>query len=82
MAKITAIYSGGDWCDAAVNFLILPEGVDGEEEKRKYDKYALDVISRRRAGDMKITYIGFIKWLMNLGAVEPGEDLLESISDD
>ena len=35
--KITAIMSGGDWSDASVKHVVLPEGILLSEAKKEYD---------------------------------------------
>ena len=73
--KIWAILGGGDWFDASVDHLILPEGIDIEKEYEKHqdwynNEYCPPAIK-------KIEYMDFTDWLKRLGAREPTKDELE-----
>ncbi len=70
--KIWAIMGGGDWADASVEHLILPDGIDIEAEHKNhlwwyYNEYF---------PEMK-NYLNFTDWLKKLGAKEPTRDELE-----
>lgn len=86
MPKITAILGGGDWADASVDHLILPENVGVEVEAQNWREWYQDVYYRPRNGlrpksKNPIKYITFVEWLKNLGAVEPTKDQLEEFSE-
>lgn len=73
--KITAIMSGGDWSDAGVDFVIMPEGSDWEVIRAEYKEW----YARRVAGE---PYYGYIEWLIKFkGATQPTCDQLEEVWD-
>ena len=81
MAKITAIHGGGDWNDASVNYLILPDGMEFEEELKLWeDWYTKEYCAALRAGE-RPTYTYIVDWLKNKGAIEPSEDQLDIVWD-
>ena len=74
MKKIWAICGGGDWNDASVEHVILPDGMDIAEE-RKNHKQALS-----RYHHLMIAEIwpgNFVEYLISKGAVVPPEEQLE-----
>ena len=73
--KITAVFSGGDWADASVDFFVLAPGMEVVAEKAAY--------SRARGNGMARTagINSFAEWLRSRGAREPTFDELESIED-
>ena len=73
MTKITAVESGGDWHDASVNHLVLPDGMVFEHECRKYRE-----CDRSQAE----TFPSLHAWLVARGARVPTDDELEVVSDD
>ncbi len=87
MSKITAIHGGGDCYDASVEYLILPEGTNAEEEKVKYMKwYNEEYLHCFQEGGMllegnAVGYLTFFDWLENLGGIEPNLDQLEIVVD-
>lgn len=73
MTKITAIESGGDWADASVNYLILPDGMIFEEQLRHY----------RQVGQSgEEAFVPLTAWLIRRGARAPTDGELEIVSDD
>jgi hypothetical protein len=81
MAKITAIHGGGDWYDASAEYLILPDGMDFEEElKLRNVWYNEEYVIGYRLGH-KPYYTDIVEWLKNKGAVEPSEDQLDVVWD-
>ena len=60
--KIYAICSGGDWADASVDHVILPKGVDVEEEAKKCNQYYREVYCKAEVGNRK--YYCLTSWLI------------------
>ena len=80
--KITAIHSGGDWCDAGADYLILPDGMRFEEEHAEREKwYAAEYYTALKRGE-KPQYISMVEWLKQRGAVEPTDDQLTVVWND
>jgi len=71
--KLIAIHGGGDWADASAEYLMLPEGMDANQEHWKY-KQAMQ-------GKVGGEYKSFCDWLKERGAREPTNDELEIIDD-
>lgn len=72
--KIWAICGGGDWNDASVEHLILPDGMNIEEERKNHRQ------AMREYHELKTkeSWPGhFVEYLINKGAVVPSEVLLE-----
>lgn len=67
--KLYAICSGGDWYDASVEHLILPDNLDINEEKEKWRTWYREEYS---PGEVK--YISFVDWLLKAGAHKPTEE--------
>lgn len=83
MSKITAIHGGGDWYDASVDYLVVPEGTDLDEENEKYQKWYREVYcSEARSRLPSIQYMTFGQWLReNCNARDTNEDELEIFDD-
>jgi len=80
--KITAIHGGGDWNDASAEYLVVPEGIDVEDENRKRAKwYRNEYLLSLRNGE-KPQFIDLVAWLEKLGAREPTGNELEIVDDD
>jgi hypothetical protein len=69
MGKLVALISGGDWADASVQHLVLPDGMDLEVEKVEYLKTG----GYRKSGKF------FDDWLISRGATAPSEEQLQII---
>jgi len=86
MTKITAIHGGGDWTDASAEYLVIPNGVDVEEEmKKRREWYREEYCPALRAlgrGDKHPEYVTLFDWLKRLGATEPSDKQLEIVCDD
>ena len=73
-SKIYAICSGGDWADASVDHLVIPEGIDMEKEAWKCNKYRVEIFYKDRSKK----YYTFVNWLIEkCGARKTTEDELE-----
>ena len=73
MNKIYAILGGGDWYDASVDHIILPEGVKIDEAKAQYSEWLRNKF--RNPGER---YRSFPGWLCEfVGARRPTSDELE-----
>lgn len=89
MNKITAIHGGGDWYDASVDYLVVPEGTDLDKESEKYQKWYREVYCTKSNIDTygnfdgsKVKYMTFGGWLRaNCGARDTQEDELEIFED-
>jgi len=68
--NLYAICGGGDWNDASVEHLILPDGLDIDEEKIKWRTWYRE----KYAGKKGVEYIFFIDWLLKAGARVPTEE--------
>jgi hypothetical protein len=90
MAKIWAICGGGDWADASVDHIILPEGVTMEEMETGHRVYSLArdeairskskvvgwwVVNMDKAEIPK--YISLVDWALSHGARRPKPEELE-----
>ena len=80
-AKITAIYGGGDWADASVDHLVVPDDVSVDEQKKEWwNWYNTAYCPAVRSGENP-KYVGLVEWLVKLGARKPTEDELEESGD-
>lgn len=78
MSKLVAILGGGDWADASVDFLMLPDDINLDDAKqawrewyRTYDPYA------------KPTYMPFVEFVKKrYSATEPDDTQLTVYWDD
>jgi len=62
---IVAIRSGGDWADASVHHLVVPDEMDLSNEKSAYDKWYTEVFCADRP---LVNYMNFWEWLVSRGA--------------
>ena len=72
--KIWAICGGGDWNDAGVEHLILPDGMDIQEEQKNHRQ------AIRKYHELKTqeSWPGhFVEYLVGKGATVPPEEQLE-----
>jgi hypothetical protein len=61
---LIAVMGGGDWGDASVVHVVIPEGVDIEQEKKSYvNWYRTKYLPAR-----SIQYLTFDEWLISRGA--------------
>lgn len=79
MAKIWAICSGGDWNDASVAHLILPDEMDIEKERKEH-KQKLRECHRLKTQESWPGY--FVEYLISKGAVVPTDNQLEEYWED
>jgi hypothetical protein len=68
MPRIAIILGGGDWTDASVDPLIVPDDLDLAKEKEKYNTwyhevYCIDIEKRDLSA-----YMSFVDWLIQRGA--------------
>lgn len=72
--KIWAICGGGDWNDASVEHLVLPDGMDITEERKNHRQAMREYHSKKTAE----SWPGhFVEYLVSKGAVVPLEEQLE-----
>lgn len=76
--KIVAIMSGGDWMDASVEHLIIPNTLNLEEQKHLYDDWYKKIYCQNLK---TTTYISFIDFLINKGARKTTSKELEEFWD-
>jgi len=80
MSKIVAIMDGGDWYDASVEHLIVPDGVNLGAEARKWRRWYRDIYCPHlRQGGSTSEFMSFSGWLTSkCGARETeGEEVIE-----
>lgn len=76
MAKIWAIMDGGDWYDASVDFVILPEGVVWNEDMmKKYRKWVHALAETQSYNEYKNLH----DWLLGQGGRTPTKEELEEV---
>jgi len=63
--KITAIHGGGDWYDASVDYLVLPEGLDIQAEHLKWRNW---IATEYYLNQPSLKYKSFPDWLIEQGA--------------
>ena len=87
MSKITAIHSGGGWHDASVDYLVVPGGVNLDEQCDQYQRWYREVYcsgynSRLPEADKQVQYMTFRQWLRKTcGARDVNENELEIFED-
>lgn len=75
--KIWAICSGDDWYDASVDHLVLPDGMDIQEERKERTHKMQEYYLAKRNGREAKWPGTFVQHLMNKGAVKPTNEQLE-----
>jgi len=78
--KLVAILSGGDWYDASVTHLVMPEKVDLNEAKKAWDKWYRQIYCKSK---QSADYFCFSTWLIkNYGARDATEKDVEIFEDE
>lgn len=72
--KITAIFGGGDWNDASVEHLILPEGMVVAEQYALYNEWVKTLPPWPGRYNL---YKTFPEWLISKGAMQAPEEYIE-----
>lgn len=71
--KISAIHQGGDWFDASAQYLVIPDGVDVLEEKKKHHDWCKEITF-----NPELELLDFEDWLLRIpGVRRPSEDELK-----
>lgn len=82
MSKITAIEGGGDWTDASVQYLVLPDGMDIGTEAMRRDLWLRMLKAPLADGGYSVRfYISLFDWLVERGARIPNDDELTVFSE-
>jgi len=92
--KIIAIHGGGDWNDASAEYVVLPDGMNISEERKKYEEWYKTYSDAYRDHFQKIRdglissdapapqYESFHSWLLKIPGIKgPGPDELEVFYD-
>lgn len=72
--KLVAIRSGGDWNDAEVSHLLIPDNMDLHKEKADWDAWYHEIYCMELLKDPKFEFISFIDWLKLYGAKDTTEN--------
>ena len=72
MSKIVALMGGGDWADASVEHLVIPDALDIEQEKVAWDRWYYDICFP----SPDVEYVSFADWLKQRGARDTTDDEL------
>ncbi len=76
--RLFAIMGGGDWADASVDHVLIPEGMDLDAEKLAHDEWYRRVYVPGLNGEIpKVEYLSLVGWLLTRGATKPGEDVIK-----
>ena len=85
-SKIYAIMSGGDWADASVVHVIVPEGINVEEERKKCKEYYRNVFCKSKTPpsyNANVPYYSLDEWLVEFcGAKLATENEIKEIWED
>ena len=76
MSKIWAICGGGDWFDASINHVILPDGMSMQKVHEEYKDWLDEYRDCRNCGK-PIEYMTFTEYVLSIGGREPSKDVLE-----
>lgn len=80
--KLIALRGGGDWSDASLDLLSIPDGMDLEKEKSDwhawYEGYCDEWRTWYEVDGDKPSYIPFADWLKQRGARDAREDEIET----
>ncbi len=75
--RIAAILGGGDWTDASVDHLILPDGMDVDAERTQWRAWYNDEYCPQLRAGRKPKYMGLCEWMISHGARLASEDEVE-----
>lgn len=81
MTKVTAILSGGDWADAGVEHLVLPDEVEIDREKELYDTWYARTYCSALCLGRRPKFKTFTEWLVEKGARYTTEEELVEYQD-
>ena len=80
--KLAAIMGGGDWADASVDHLLIPDDMKLEVEKDRWNWWYQNVYVLDIHVSGKVRYISFTDWLKQHGAKEATENEIIEFWDD
>lgn len=72
--KLVALLDGGDWYDASVLHILIPEDMDLEKAGVEWRRWYNEVYLPGLRANKKPEYISFDKWLIQHGAQEATEN--------
>ena len=72
--KLVAVLGGGDWCDASVNHILIPEDMNLEKEKQDREIWYEYTYRFEREHGKNPEYISFVDWLKQHGAMDATEN--------
>jgi hypothetical protein len=76
--KLVALMGGGDWADASVDHLVIPESMNLDEQKQAWRKWYDEEYCPALHRNEKPTYLGLSEWLVKNGARKATEtDVVE-----
>jgi len=61
MSRIIAILGGGDWYDASVEHVEIPDNMDLEKERTAYQEWHRNVYNLHRKPNNYQTFVEFLK---------------------
>lgn len=70
-----AIEGGGDWADASVTYLLVPDGVDVEAEKALYHDWLRREYHPARKRGQSIRWLNFDTWLIERCGAKPNDEI-------
>ncbi len=77
--KLIALCGGGDWWDASLDLMAVPEGLDIEQEKIAWRAWYKNEYGPRLLDRPQPEYVSFPKWLESKGARDATKDEIEEV---
>ena len=76
MSKLVGVLGGGDWTDASVTHLVIPDDMDLSQQKINYNRWYKNVYvpSLREPSKRCENFYSFTQWLIKNGARDATED--------
>jgi len=74
MSRIVALLSGGDWSDARIEHLVIPDDMSLESEEKSYRAWYEDEYRPMLLSQNRLDYLSFSQWLISKGARKTTEE--------
>lgn len=73
MPRFIAVMGGADWADASVDHVVIPEGMNLEDEQSRWREWYHGTYCPLLHTDNRVDYVSFVDWIKREGARDATE---------